>query len=281
MTGFETFVQTNETAIRLGFFIGIFGLMALWEILAPRRAWKAGRGQRWPSNIAIVIVDSLVVRLLFPIVAVGAATWAETQGYGLMNVLELPLVIAIILCVIIMDGVIYGQHVVFHKVPVLWRLHRMHHADTGFDVTTALRFHPIEIVISMGIKIAVVVAIGAPALAVVIFEVLLNGSAMFNHGNVKLPNALDRALRLVIVTPDMHRVHHSAKQPETDSNYGFCLSVWDRLFGSYREQPEGGQDGFTIGLEYFRKPEQLRLDQLLIQPFKTPNPPGSTTRLDP
>lgn len=268
MAELNSLILNNETVIRLSAFIGIFVVMTLWELASPKRTLEAPRSARWPSNVAVVVIDSILLRLLFPLAAVGTAFWADAQGFGLMNWLALPEPIAVILCVIALDGAIYVQHVVFHKVPILWRLHRMHHADTGFDVTTALRFHPIEIILSMGIKMTVVTALGAPALAVVIFEFLLNGSAMFNHGNVRLPASLDRILRFLIVTPDMHRIHHSAERIETDSNYGFSLSIWDRLFRTYRDQPKKGQDGLIIGLEYFRDAKELRIDQMLIQPFK-------------
>ncbi|WP_291298383.1 sterol desaturase family protein [Elioraea sp.] len=205
---------------------------------------------------------------MFPAGAVGTALWAEAQGLGLFRLMGVPAWAAIPVAVVLLDLAIWAQHRVFHAVPVLWRLHRMHHADTGFDVTTGLRFHPVEIVLSMVIKIAVVVALGAPAVAVLVFEVLLNATSMFSHGNVRLPAWLDAALRRVIVTPDMHRVHHSAIREETNSNFGFCLSVWDRWFGTYRPEPALGQLGFTIGIDEFRDPGELRLDRLLTQPFR-------------
>jgi sterol desaturase/sphingolipid hydroxylase (fatty acid hydroxylase superfamily) len=262
----------SETMIRLGVFVSVLVLMAAWEVFSPRRSQAHGRGVRWPSNLGVVVLDSLIVRVLFPAGAMGAALWAEAQGWGLLRLIEAPLWLALPLSVVLLDLAIWAQHVVFHHVPVLWRLHRMHHADTEFDVTTGLRFHPVEIVLSMIIKIVVVVAVGAPAVAVLVFEVLLNASAMFSHGNVRLPEWLDAALRRVVVTPDMHRVHHSALREETDSNYGFCLSVWDRLFGTYRPEPMLGQEGFTIGLDTFRDPSELRLDRLLTQPFRDERP---------
>lgn len=261
-----------EPLVRLGVFVSVLVLMAAWELFSPRRAQAHGRAARWPSNLGIVVLDSLVVRVLFPAGAVGAALWAEAQGWGLLRLLEAPLWLALPLSVVLLDLAIWAQHVVFHHVPALWRLHRMHHADTEFDVTTGLRFHPVEIVLSMLIKIAVVVVLGAPAVAVLVFEVLLNASAMFSHGNVRLPARLDALLRRVIVTPDMHRVHHSAIREETDSNYGFCLSVWDRVFGTYRPEPRLGQEGFTIGIETFRDPAELRLDRMLTQPFRDERP---------
>lgn len=261
-----------EPVMRFGVFLSVLAAMAMWEVFAPRRSQAHGRAVRWPSNLGIVVLDSLVVRVLFPAGAVGAALWAEAKGWGLLRLLDVPPWLGVPLSMVLLDLAIWAQHVVFHRVPVLWRLHRMHHADTEFDVTTGLRFHPVEIVLSMLIKIAVVVALGAPALAVLLFEVILNASAMFSHGNVRLPPRLDAALRRVIVTPDMHRVHHSALREETDSNYGFCLSAWDRLFGTYRPEPRLGQEGFTIGIETFRDPAELRLDRLLTQPFRDDGP---------
>lgn len=258
-----------EPVIRLGFFFGIFVVMALWEAAAPRRKPAFGRARRWPSNLGIVALDTLVLRLLFPTAAVGVALLGEERGWGLLNNVALPGWAAVLVAVLVLDFAIYIQHVLFHAVPALWRLHRMHHADLDFDVTTGARFHPIEIVLSMGIKFMVVVALGAPAVAVLIFEVLLNATAMFNHGNVRLPEGVDRVLRRVLVTPDMHRVHHSVVPLETNSNFGFNLSWWDRLFGTYRAQPAAGHEGMTIGIEQFRTPEDLRLDRMLIQPFRT------------
>jgi sterol desaturase/sphingolipid hydroxylase (fatty acid hydroxylase superfamily) len=257
-----------EPLLRFGVFVAVLAAMAAWEVAAPRRAQAHARGRRWPSNLGIVVLDSLIVRVLFPAGAVGAALWAEARGTGLFHALGAPAWLAVPLAMVLLDLAIWTQHRVFHAVPLLWRLHRVHHADTEFDVTTGLRFHPVEIVLSMLIKIAVVVGLGAPALAVLLFEVLLNAAAMFSHGNVRLPDRLDAALRRVIVTPDMHRVHHSALREETDSNYGFCLSLWDRLFGTYRAAPRLGQEGCTIGLDEFRDPAELRLDRMLTQPFR-------------
>ncbi len=260
----------NEPTIRLTFFFGVLVLMMGLEALFPRRVRSLGRARRWPSNIGIVVLDSLLVRALFPMAAVGVAAFAETHGWGLFNALGLPFWAAVVLTVLILDFTVYLQHVMFHAVPVLWRLHRMHHADLDIDVTTGARFHPIEIVLSMILKMGVVAALGAPALGVVIFEVLLNATAMFNHGNLKLPLAVDRVLRWFLVTPDMHRVHHSDIPRETHSNFGFNLPWWDRLMGTYRDQAEAGHDGMTIGLDIFRDPAESRLDRLLIQPFTTP-----------
>jgi sterol desaturase/sphingolipid hydroxylase (fatty acid hydroxylase superfamily) len=261
-----------EPLIRFGAFIGVFVLMALWEALAPRRSQAIGRRTRWPSNLGVVIVDTLVVRVLFPAGAVGVAMLAQAQGWGLLNVLRAPSWVAVPVSVLLLDLAIYAQHVAFHHVPVLWRLHRMHHADLEFDVTTGVRFHPVEIVLSMLIKAVVVLALGAPALAVLIFEVLLNATSMFNHGNVRLPGWMDRILRWIVVTPEMHRVHHSILRRETDSNFGFNLPWWDRLFGTYRAQPEVGHEGMTIGIDRFRDPRELRLDRMLLQPLRGDSP---------
>jgi sterol desaturase/sphingolipid hydroxylase (fatty acid hydroxylase superfamily) len=262
-----------EPAIRAGIFLGTLALMVTWEMLAPRRRHPvAPRRRRWPGNLGIVVVDTIVLRLLFPAGAVGIAIVAERHGWGLFNAVSgsgaLPAWVTVPATVLLFDLLVYGQHVLFHAVPVLWRVHRMHHADLEFDTTTALRFHPIEIVLSLLIKGAAVVALGAPPAGVLAFEILLNASALFNHGNVRLPAALDRALRVVAVTPDMHRVHHSVVRRETDSNFGFALACWDRLFGTYRAQPTAGHDGMTVGLDAFRDPAELRLDRMLLQPFR-------------
>jgi len=265
-------VLIHEPLIRGGVFALVLLAMAVWEIIAIRRPQRYLRRQRWPGNLLIVVLDTLAVRLIFPLAAVGVALFAADQGWGVFNLLSLPLWLTVIVSMLVLDLAIYFQHRLFHAVPWLWRLHRMHHADLEFDVTTGLRFHPLEIVISMGIKLAVVAALGAPALAVLIFEVVLNATAMFNHGNVGLSAKADRRLRLLLVTPDMHRVHHSIIRRETDSNFGFNLPWWDRLFGTYVDQPAAGHMGMTIGLEDFRDSRNLRLDRMLIQPFLRPHP---------
>lgn len=254
--------------IRLISAFGIFAAVALWEVLAPRRRPAFGRLTRWPSNLGIVIVDALVLRALFPVALTGVALWAQARGWGLFNVLGAPSWLSGIVSILALDFVIWAQHVAFHRVPVLWRLHRMHHADLDYDLTTALRFHPIEIALSFALKMAAVVALGAPAWAALAFEVLLNGLAMFNHANATLPKALEPVVRALIVTPDMHRVHHSIDPAETHSNFGFNLSVWDRMFGVYREAPAKGQEGMTIGLPILRDERELRLDRMLTQPFR-------------
>ena len=260
-------VLTNESLVRLGCFLGVFALVALGESIVPRRARAFGRTRRWPGNLAVVALGAVLLRIAFPVAAVGVAVAAQQRGFGLLNMTTLPYPLAVLVAVVVLDGAIYLQHVMFHAVPVLWRLHRMHHADLDFDVTTGLRFHPIEILLSMGLKIGVVAALGPPAVAVVIFEVLLNATSLFNHGNLRLPAALDSVLRLIVVTPDMHRVHHSIERHETNSNFGFNLPWWDRLFGTYRAQPEAGHQGMTLGIEQFRDARDLRLDQLLILPL--------------
>ncbi|HEY4774010.1 MAG TPA: sterol desaturase family protein [Xanthobacteraceae bacterium] len=261
-------VLLYEPHIRLGAFAAVFALMALWEMIEPRRRQAIGRAWRWPNNLGVVLANTLLLRLVFPTTAVGVALLAETQGWGLLNVLAVPAWAAVVGAVAVLDLAIYLQHVLFHAVPALWRLHRMHHADLEFDVSTGLRFHPIEIVLSMVIKFAVIAALGAPALAVLIFEVLLNATSMFNHGNVRIPAPLDRVLRWFVVTPDMHRVHHSILVRETNSNFGFNLPWWDRLFGTYRAQPAAGHEAMTIGVDAFRNPRELGLDRMLLQPFR-------------
>ena len=260
-------ILANEPAIRLVFFLGIFASMMVWEFVAPRRARSVSRWIRWPSNLGIVAVNTLTLRVLVPVAAVGLAVVSEDRGWGLLNAFSLPAWLAIVLSVVVLDLAIYLQHVMVHAVPALWRLHRMHHADLDFDVTTGARFHPVEILLSMGIKLAVVAALGPPVIAVLIFEVLLNASSLFNHGNVRIAPKFDGVLRLFIVTPDMHRVHHSILPNETNSNFGFNLPWWDRLFGTYTAQPADGHDGMTIGIEQFRAPREQWLDRMLIQPF--------------
>ena len=259
--------MSNEVAIRLGFFFGIFALMAIWEVLAPRRSLTTSKTRRWLNNLSITFLNPVVVSLVSPIMPVSMALLAQKSGWGLLNNFNLPYWLEVAVGVIVLDLVIYLQHVMFHTVPVLWRLHMMHHADLDFDVTTGLRFHPIEMILSMGIKLSVVVLMGPPALAVLIFEVLLNAISMFNHGNIRLPSSIDRKLRLIVVTPDMHRVHHSVVIRETNSNFGFNLPWWDHLLGTYRNQPAAGHEGMTIGLSQFRDAKRLTLPWMLALPF--------------
>lgn len=263
----ESFLA-QEATLRLTVFLAVLVAMALWEVAAPRRRQDIPRVIRWTNNLALVAVDTVILRLTFPILAVGLALMAEERGWGLFNALDVPLWLAVLLSILLLDLAIYLQHVLFHAVPGLWRLHRMHHADLEFDVTTGLRFHPVEIVLSMVIKLAVVAALGAPAVAVLLFEVLLNATALFNHANIRLPAAVDRVVRWVMVTPDMHRVHHSVDPAETNSNFGFNLPWWDRLLGTYRAQPKAGHEGMTIGIEQFRTTRELWLDRMLIQPLR-------------
>jgi sterol desaturase/sphingolipid hydroxylase (fatty acid hydroxylase superfamily) len=258
----------NEPLVRLGAFAGILAAMALWELLAPRRRQSFRRSERWPSNLGIVALDTLLVRFVFPLTAVGVAVLAETRGFGLLQMLHAPAWLALVSAVVLLDLAIYFQHRLFHAVPVLWRVHRMHHADLEFDVTTGVRFHPFEILLSMLIKLAVVATLGAPAVAVVTFEVLLNATSMFNHGNVRIPQCIDAVLRWLLVTPDMHRVHHSVVPRETNSNFGFSLPWWDRLFCTYCAQPVAGHLDMTIGIKQLRNPQELRLDRMLVQPFR-------------
>jgi sterol desaturase/sphingolipid hydroxylase (fatty acid hydroxylase superfamily) len=263
------FVMANEKTIRMGFFFGMLAIVGLWEVLAPRRALTVAKSLRWLNNLGLVFFNSFLLRVLFPAAAVGMAAFTTQQGWGIFNYYEAPFWLAVVASVVAMDFIIYLQHVMVHAVPALWRFHRMHHADLDFDVTTGARFHPIEIILSMLIKFATIVVLGPPIVAVVIFEVLLNATAMFNHGNVRLPLGLDRVLRLLVVTPDMHRVHHSVEDDEANSNFGFNLPWWDRLFGTYRAQPRAGHDGMTIGIRKFRQPKQVTwFAGMMTLPFK-------------
>jgi sterol desaturase/sphingolipid hydroxylase (fatty acid hydroxylase superfamily) len=257
----------HEAVIRMTFFVGIFLLVALAELIAPRRALSTSKASRWFANIGLVVINTVLLRLLFPVTAVGMAVWVGQKGWGLFNSMDLAYWAEVALSVIVLDFVIYLQHVMFHAIPTLWRLHMMHHADMDIDVTTGTRFHPIEIFISMLIKVTAILVLGAPALGVIIFEILLNGTAMFNHGNFFLPLGMDRVLRHLVVTPDMHRVHHSVYPSETNSNFGFNLPWWDRLMGTYRDQPSRGHEAMTIGLNQFRDPSRLTLTKLMVLPF--------------
>jgi sterol desaturase/sphingolipid hydroxylase (fatty acid hydroxylase superfamily) len=257
-----------EIIVRVGGAAAVFAALALWEWFAPRRALTVGRAPRWPGNLGILAVDIVAVRLLVPTAAVGVALIASDRGWGLFNLVGLPAWATILIGVIALDLVIYTQHVVFHYVPALWRLHRMHHADIDIDVTTGVRFHPLEILLSLAIKMAAVVALGVPALAVLMFEVLLNATSMFNHSNVALPPRLEPIARWIVVTPQMHQVHHSILRQETDSNFGFNLPWWDRLFRTYREKPAAGEQAMTIGLPIFRDVAELGIVRLLTQPFR-------------
>jgi len=265
----DTFVEQYEIVIRLTAFFGVFALMAIWEIKAPKRKLTVSKTIRWLNNIGIVVLNSLILRLLFPAAAVGMAVFCVENGWGIFNVYEVPAWLAVFASIVAMDLVIYLQHVLVHAVPSLWRLHRVHHADLDYDVTTGSRFHPLEIIFSMLIKFSTIIVLGPPVIAVVLFEIILNAMAMFNHGNVGLPAKLDKFLRMFVVTPDMHRVHHSVEDNEANSNFGFNLSIWDRIFGTYIDQPRGGHESMTIGIHYYRDPDQVsKLPGMLMLPMK-------------
>jgi sterol desaturase/sphingolipid hydroxylase (fatty acid hydroxylase superfamily) len=265
----EKLFLAQEAVIRIGFFLGVFAVMALWEVLAPRRMPSVSKAVRWLNNLGLAALDTVLLRLMFPAAAVGMAVFANEQGWGLLHYLQLPVWLAIPAAVIAMDLVIWLQHVMVHAVPALWRLHRVHHADLDFDLTTGARFHPLEILLSTLIKFAIITVLGPPVVAVILFEVILNGMAVFNHGNVRLPSGVDRRLRWLIVTPDMHRVHHSLEEDEANSNFGFNLSWWDRLFGTYRDQPRQGHSDMTIGIHSHRDPGEVSwLPGMLALPFR-------------
>ncbi len=259
---------SHEAAIRVGFFLLIFIAVAVAEIAAPRRPLTAPKAARWRVNLAMTLIDAVVARFLSPILPVGLALLAASRGWGALNHLSVPFWPSVLIGVLFLDLIIYLQHVMFHMLPLFWRLHGMHHTDLDIDVTSGLRFHPLEIYLSMLIKLAAVLVLGVPALAVLVFEVLLNGTSMFSHGNIRLREGLDGLLRLFVVTPDMHRVHHSVIIRETNSNFGFNFPWWDRFFGTYRPQPAMGHDGMTIGLARFRDAEALTLGALLLLPFR-------------
>ena len=262
--------MAHELALRLSVFLGLVALFAVWERLTPRRHLALPRAGRWMTNGAMAVLDTLTLRLMalvLPVLAVGAAVDAGQLGWGMFNRLDWPVWVEVVLALVILDFAIWGQHWITHRVPLFWRFHRVHHADRDMDVTTAIRFHPVEIAASMGVKIVLVYLLGPTAVAVVLFEVLLNGTSLFNHANLALPSRLERALRRVLVTPDMHRIHHSALRHEHDSNFGFALSVWDRLFGTYRAAPEAGHDAMTLGLDW-QDDRPARLGWSLLLPFR-------------
>ncbi|MES9900993.1 MAG: sterol desaturase family protein [Sedimenticola sp.] len=261
-------ILDNEVVIRLVFFFGVFAVIAIWELASPCRKLTAPKALRWGNNLLLVFLNSTILRLLFPAAAVGVAATAQQQGWGLLNIYQIPTPLSLVIAVVVMDFAIYLQHVMVHAIPALWRLHRVHHADPDYDVTTGARFHPIEIILSMLIKFAVIMVLGPSVVAVVIFEVMLNATAMFNHGNIHLPKGIDSILRLFVVTPDMHRVHHSVEDDEANSNFGFSLPWWDRLFGTYRAQPRAGHKGMTIGIHSYREPKQVTwISGMYILPF--------------
>lgn len=258
-----------EPGVRAVAFAVVFLGLAAWELAAPRRAHQVPRRPRWVGNFGVLAVDTLLLRLLFPLAAVGVALHADARGYGILNLIAVPAWLHVLVSIVVLDLALYSQHALFHRVPLLWRLHRMHHADLELDATTGVRFHPLEILLSMLIKAAVVAALGAHAVGVLVFEVLLNATSMFNHANVRLSPRVDAVLRWLVVTPDMHRVHHSLDRRETDSNYGFNLPWWDRLFRTYRAQPAAGHEGMTLGIPQFRSRGELALTRLLTQPFRS------------
>ncbi len=264
-------IVSYEAPLRFGVFIMVLSVMVMWELLGPGRALISGRGRRWVTNLLMLVAGTLALRFLMPLLAVGAAVWAEKNDYGLLNLLDLPLWLSVIAGLLILDLAIYAQHVATHHIPVLWRIHRVHHADRDVDVTTALRFHPIELVFSMAYKVVLVAGLGIAPGVVILFEILLNGCALFNHGNVRLPRLFEPVVRAVIVTPDMHRIHHSVRSEETNRNFGFCLSLWDRLFGTYVKEPAAGQTGMAIGLDGTQGDEPDRLWWSLGLPFRALN----------
>ncbi len=264
-------VLAVENPLRLGVFLGLLATLAIAERMFPRRG-DAAPGMRQLTNLGMMLIDSVVVRLVFPVLAVGFAAALQSRGIGLLPLLDLPAWLAVALGFLLLDAAIYWQHRLLHRIPLLWRLHRVHHADTTFDVTLAVRFHPLEIALSMAIKFAVIAALGAPALAVLLFEVALSAGSLWTHADLRLPDSVDRVVRRLLVTPDMHRVHHSVHPDETDSNFSFHLSLWDHLFGSYRAQPRDGHLGMTIGLHEFRAPAEQSLPALLLNPFRAVPP---------
>jgi sterol desaturase/sphingolipid hydroxylase (fatty acid hydroxylase superfamily) len=259
--------MNNEALIRVGFFVAVFAIVAILEVLAPRRIRTVSKSRRWVSNLTLIALNPLSVRLVFPILPVGVALIASERSWGLLNNINLPSFLEVAIGVLALDLTVYLQHVLHHAIPLLWRMHMVHHADLDYDLTTGLRFHPVEIIVSMALKLAAIMVLGPPALAVLIFEVTLNATAMFNHSNINIPAAIDRLIRLFLVTPDMHRVHHSVVIRETNSNYGFAFPWWDRIFGTYQDQPIKGHNGLVIGLSQFRDLNKQTPLQLLLMPF--------------
>lgn len=258
-----------EGLVRLSAFFGIFVIMVIWEIYAPRRQLTDSRWQRWTTNISLSILNIIIIRFTVGAAAFVAAVSALDHGWGVLNIIELPLWLNVILTLVLLDLAIYGQHVASHKWRWLWQLHKIHHTDQEFDVTTAIRFHPLEIIISMIYKVILICFIGCNPLAVIAFEIILSSCALFNHSNIRIPLSIDKTIRLIVVTPDMHRVHHSVIKSETDSNYGFSISIWDRLFGTYTDQPRHGHDNMEIGLTEYRDKSDVQLQRLLLMPFSS------------
>ncbi len=268
------FILTHETALRLGIFAAALLLLIVAEAIFPRKARSQPRPRRWLANLSLVIIDTVTLRLALPVLAAGAAIYAQSRGWGLFYQTALPAWLEVTLAMILLDLALYWQHVATHKIPILWRLHKVHHTDRDIDVTTGSRFHPLEILLSMIYKIALVMMLGAPVLAVILFEIILNGCAMFNHANLRLPKVIDHVLRKFIVTPDMHRVHHSVRPEETHSNFGFSISLWDHLFGTYRAQPKAGHEAMVIGLPEYQSREPSSLLWSLLLPFKAIKKPA-------
>jgi len=264
----EEFILEHEQTLRLSVFVGLLATMGLWELASPRRAPAFSKGRRWITNLAFSLLNSLMLRFFVPVLAVGTAVWAQDNTIGLFNIIHLSHPLEWLIAILLLDLLIYGQHVLFHFVPVFWRLHKVHHADPDIDSSTAIRVHPVEILLSMFIKLGAVLLLGVAPLAVIVFEIVLNATALFNHGNVRIPSSVDAVLRRFLVTPDMHRVHHSVIVKETNSNFGFNLSVWDRLFGTYRADPEKGHLDMEIGLAEFRNDAPTKLVWSLILPFR-------------
>ena len=269
------FIIKNEAALRFGVFVGLTAFMGLLEVIIPRRKQAQSKPVRWFTNFGIVGIDVLAVRLFMPVLPITVALWAEANGFGLLNLFAIPFPVQLIVTIVLLDLLIYTQHWAFHVIPFFWRFHKVHHTDMELDVSSGFRFHPIEIIMSLGIKMAAVALLGASALGVVLFEIALNVTSLFHHGNIKLPNKLDATIRWVFVTPDVHRIHHSVIPSETDSNFGFSVTLWDRLFKTYKAEPKQGQLGMTIGLKEYQDPKKVTLLQLLVIPFKSTQKPAN------
>ena len=267
----DVIIADNELSIRLGFFVSLFVVLAIAEVLLPRRSLKISRLQRWSNNLGLSFMNSILMKLILPIAGTGLAVIVAEKQFGLLNAFELPIIVAITLYLVVFDLAIYFQHRFFHFLGPLWRLHRMHHTDLDYDLTTGNRFHPLSIILSLIIKLVLIVVMGPPAIAVLVSEILLNLTSMFNHSNVNIPSRIDRMLRLFVVTPDMHRIHHSQDSMEYNKNFGFNFPWWDRLFGTYKEEPALGHDAMIIGIHGFNEKSSVWLHRMLVQPFKEPD----------
>lgn len=272
----ESFLLAHETAIRFGVLVSTFGVMALWEIMAPLRAPDTSKGIRWSNHVMLAAINMALVRVLFPVAAVALAIYASDQSIGLFNMIWAPYALTFAAGVVLLDLTVYVFHLLFHSVPVLWRIHRVHHADLDIDVSTGVRFHPIQMVIAVIIKSATILAFGLPPLSVLTFEIASHSITLFNHGNVRVRPSVDRVLRWFIVTPDMHRIHHSIHRAETDSNFGFVLPWWDRMFGTYCAEPAAGQERMVVGIESFRTGRDLWLDRLVTNPVIDDRPKNTS-----